>query len=106
MGIYIYSYSLQSTPITVPLASAKKTYAITIMDNPGHIQFHDESVATMRLADGVIFVLDIIEGMTLHDELLLRQAAPWHSFAAIYVLDCNRDRLESNSFSKFTRRWI
>jgi 116 kDa U5 small nuclear ribonucleoprotein component len=66
--------SLQSTPITVPLASAKKTYAITIMDNPGHIQFHDESVATMRLADGVIFVLDIIEGMTLHDELLLRQA--------------------------------
>lgn len=66
--------SLQSTPITLPLASAKKTFAITVMDNPGHIQFHDESVATMRLADGVVLVLDIIEGMTLHDELLLRQA--------------------------------
>ena len=65
--------SLRSTPITLPLSTSRKTHAITILDNPGHIQFHDESVASLKLADGAILILDIIEGLTLHDEMLLRQ---------------------------------
>ena len=35
-------------------------------------------------------------------QLLLRQAAPWHSFAAIYVLDCNSHCFQSNALVKFT----
>ncbi len=65
--------SLQSTAMTLPLATSRKTHAITILDNPGHIQFHDESVATLKLSDGAVLVLDIIEGLTLHDEMLIRQ---------------------------------
>ncbi len=65
--------SLRSTPITLPLSTSKKTHAVTLFDNPGHIQFHDESVSTLKLADGCLLVIDIIEGLTLHDELLIRQ---------------------------------
>ena len=65
--------SLQSCAITLPLATSRKTHAVTILDNPGHIQFHDESVSTLKLADGAVLVLDIVEGLTLHDEMLLRQ---------------------------------
>ena len=43
------------------------------MDHPGHIQFHDESVSTLNLADEAVLVLDIVEGLTLHYEMLLRQ---------------------------------
>ena len=66
--------SLSSCPITLPLSSSQKqkTYSVTIMDNPGHIQFHDESVATLKISDGAVLVLDIIEGLTLHDEMLIR----------------------------------
>jgi U5 small nuclear ribonucleoprotein component len=67
--------SLTSTPITLPLTSChkQKTYSITMMDNPGHIQFHDESVATLKIADGAVLVMDVVEGLTLHDEMLIRQ---------------------------------
>jgi U5 small nuclear ribonucleoprotein component len=65
--------SLQSCAVTLPLATSRKTHAITILDNPGHIQFHDESVSTLKLADGAVLVLDVVEGLTLHDEMLLRQ---------------------------------
>jgi len=66
--------SLTSCPITLPLSSSQKqkTYSVTIMDNPGHIQFHDESVATLKISDGAVIVLDIVEGLTLHDEMLIR----------------------------------
>ncbi len=65
--------SLKSTAITLPLPTSKRTYALTLFDNPGHIQFHDESVATLKISDGCVIVLDVIEGLTLHDEMLLRQ---------------------------------
>jgi U5 small nuclear ribonucleoprotein component len=39
--------SLQSCPITLALPDTRgKSYALTLLDCPGHVQFHDESVAT------------------------------------------------------------
>jgi U5 small nuclear ribonucleoprotein component len=66
--------SLRSTPITLPLADTRgKSYAVTVIDCPGHTQFHDESVASLRLVDGVVLVVDAVEGIMLHTELLLKQ---------------------------------
>lgn len=65
--------SLQTTPITLPLSTSRgKTLALTILDTPGHIQFHDESVASLQLVDGCLLVLDVVQGMTLHDKLLIQ----------------------------------
>ena len=66
--------SLQSTPITLPLTDTRgKSYACTLLDCPGHTQFHDESVASLRIVDGVILVVDAVEGIMLHTELLIKQ---------------------------------
>ena len=66
--------SLKSCPITIGLPDVRgKTYALTLMDCPGHVQFHDESVASLRLVDGAALVVDAVEGMMLHTEMVLRQ---------------------------------
>jgi U5 small nuclear ribonucleoprotein component len=67
--------SLKSTPITLCLPDTRgKTLGVTLVDCPGHIQFHDESVAALRLVDGALLVVDVVEGIMMHTELLIRQA--------------------------------
>jgi U5 small nuclear ribonucleoprotein component len=67
--------SLKSTPWTMALSDTRgKSYAVTLIDCPGHVQFHDESVASMRIVDGVLLVVDCVEGVMMHTELLIQQA--------------------------------
>ena len=66
--------SLVSTPITAAVRDSRgKTYAVTLLDCPGHPNFHDESVATLRLVDGALLVVDVVEGILLHTELVVKQ---------------------------------
>jgi 116 kDa U5 small nuclear ribonucleoprotein component len=66
--------SLVSTPMTMALSDTRgKSYALTLVDCPGHVQFHDESVAALRLMDGAVLCVDVVEGIMMHTELLLQQ---------------------------------
>ena len=66
--------SLVSTPLTVLLPDTRgKSYAVTMVDCPGHTNFHDESVAALRSVDGAVIVVDAVEGIMMHTELLLKQ---------------------------------
>ena len=66
--------SLVSTPITTLLPDTRgKTFCITMLDCPGHPNFHDESVAALRVVDGAVLVLDIVEGIMMHTEMVIRQ---------------------------------
>lgn len=40
-----------------------KSYLLNMIDTPGHINFLDEVAAAVRLVDGVILVVDVIEGV-------------------------------------------
>jgi U5 small nuclear ribonucleoprotein component len=67
--------SLVSTPLTLLLPDTRgKTYGMTLVDCPGHVQFHDESVAALRTVDGAVLVVDAVEGLMMHSELLVKQA--------------------------------
>ena len=67
--------SLVATPITCLLPDTRgKSYCITIMDCPGHVQFHDESVASMKLVDGAVIIIDCVEGVQMHTEMCIKQA--------------------------------
>lgn len=68
--------SLKTSIATLLLPSRTgKSYGITIMDTPGHLNFQDEAIAAMNLADGTVVIVDVAEGMTLATEILLKKAA-------------------------------
>jgi U5 small nuclear ribonucleoprotein component len=67
--------SLVSTPLTTLLPDTRgKTFAISMLDCPGHVQFHDESVAALKASDGAVVVVDVVEGIMMHTEMVVRQA--------------------------------
>ena len=67
--------SIKSTPCTIPLPDTRgKTHLITIMDTPGHANFHDEVVSSLVLADGAIVCIDALEGVGFSTTMGLKAA--------------------------------
>lgn len=67
--------SIKSTALSLVLDDVKeKSYLLNIIDCPGHINFTDESTAAIRAADGAIIVIDVVEGVMLHTERLIKQS--------------------------------
>lgn len=54
--------------------SRDKSYIFNLMDTPGHPGFSDEVTAGLRLSDGIVLVVDCIEGMTFYVERLVKEA--------------------------------
>jgi 116 kDa U5 small nuclear ribonucleoprotein component len=44
------------------------------MDTPGHPGFSDEVSVAMRVSDGILLVVDCIEGMTFYVERTIKEA--------------------------------
>jgi len=67
--------SIKSSPMSLPLESTSgKTHLINIIDTPGHVNFADEVAASMRLADAVVLVVDVVEGVQVQTELAIKHA--------------------------------
>jgi U5 small nuclear ribonucleoprotein component len=45
--------------------SHDKSYLMNIIDTPGHVNFSDEVTASIRLCDGVIVIIDAVEGVSI-----------------------------------------
>ena len=46
--------------------SAGKSHLIHVIDTPGHVNFLDEVAAAVRLVDGIILVVDVLEGVSFY----------------------------------------
>ena len=67
--------SIKAAPISLLLQAAnEKHYLFNLLDTPGHTNFGDEVSASLRLADGVLLVVDCIEGVVSTTERLIRHA--------------------------------
>ena len=67
--------SIKASPITVILQdSREKSYLFNFIDTPGHPNFSDEVSTGIRLADGMILVIDCIEGVTFQTERSIKEA--------------------------------
>lgn len=67
--------SIKSSPLSIVYQNLRsKSYLLNIMDTPGHVNFSDEVTAALRLCDGVVLVVDAVEGVLLNTARLLHHA--------------------------------
>ncbi|KZO91876.1 Calreticulin-domain-containing protein [Calocera viscosa TUFC12733] len=65
--------SIKSTPMSLVLQNTRgKSHLCHLIDTPGHVNFLDEVAAACRLADGVVVVVDVVEGVMVGTEQILR----------------------------------
>jgi U5 small nuclear ribonucleoprotein component len=67
--------SIKAKPISLILQDTRdKSHLFNFMDTPGHPNFCDEISAAFAICDGVIVVVDIVEGIQLHTEKIIKAA--------------------------------
>ncbi|KAL0486234.1 U5 small nuclear ribonucleoprotein [Acrasis kona] len=67
--------TLKAKPMSLLLQDmSEKSFLINMMDTPGHVNFSDEVTASYRLSDGVVLVVDALEGVLIQTERLVQHA--------------------------------
>ena len=65
--------SIKTSPMTLVLQGTKdKSQLINILDTPGHVNFVDEVASSLRLADGVVLIVDVVEGVQINTEQIIK----------------------------------
>jgi U5 small nuclear ribonucleoprotein component len=59
--------SIKSAPMSLVLSTTSgKSHLVHFIDTPGHINFVDEVASAVRLVDGILLVVDAVEGVCLY----------------------------------------
>lgn len=67
--------SIKSAPMSLVLQGTRgKSHLFNVIDTPGHVNFVDEVAAGLRLADGVVLVVDVVEGVNINTEQIIKYA--------------------------------
>ena len=67
--------SIKAAPMTLVLQNGKdKSHLFNIIDTPGHVNFADEVASGLRLTDGVVLVVDVVEGVQVGAEHIIKHA--------------------------------
>lgn len=70
--------SIKSSPMSLVLQNTSgKSHLVHLIDTPGHVNFVDEVATAMRLADGILLVVDVVEGVRIHSWLSLHLLIMW-----------------------------
>jgi elongation factor 2 len=66
--------TIKSAAISLGFTYEGKDYIINLIDTPGHVDFGGHVTRSMRAVDGVILVVDPVEGIMPQTETVLRQS--------------------------------
>lgn len=71
--------------------SSERTYLINLLDSPGHVDFTSEVCSALRVSDGAILVVDVIEGVCIQTRAVLRAA--WRERLKVVLVLNKLDKL-------------
>jgi U5 small nuclear ribonucleoprotein component len=74
--------------------SKGKSSLVNIIDTPGHVNFVDEVASITRLVDGVVIVVDVVEGVMHGTEAAIRHAMQENLKIVLVVNKMDRLMLE------------
>lgn len=67
--------SIKAAPISMVMQGTRgKSHILNIIDTPGHVNFVDEVASSLRLVDGVVLVVDVVEGVQINTEQVIKHA--------------------------------
>ncbi|KAI9680998.1 MAG: hypothetical protein M1829_001078 [Trizodia sp. TS-e1964] len=67
--------SIKAAPMSLVLQNTGgKSHLINILDTPGHVNFADEVASSFRLVDGIVLVVDVVEGVQVNTEQIIKYA--------------------------------
>ncbi|MCD6227120.1 elongation factor EF-2 [Candidatus Micrarchaeota archaeon] len=82
--------TIKSANISLAFPYQGKDYLINLIDTPGHVDFGGHVTRAMRAVDGVIVVIDAVEGVMPQTETVLRQAIKERAKPVIFINKVDR----------------
>ena len=67
--------SIKAAPMSLVLQGTRgKSHLFNILDTPGHVNFVDEVAVSLRLVDGLVLVVDVVEGVQINTQQIIKYA--------------------------------